>query len=89
MSLLTTASQTVGPYVFIGFSDLVVEHIAPDGVTGDSVELSSGLTANDRIIDSPPDGIANGDAVRIGSGSTSGGMLADAPTAGSPPGASR
>ncbi len=46
---------------------------------GDSVELSSGLTANDRIIDSPPDGIANGDAVRIGPGSQSVGMLADAP----------
>jgi RND family efflux transporter MFP subunit len=56
---------------------------------GDSVELSSGLAANDRIIDSPPDGIANGDAVRIGPGSTSGGMLADAPTRGSPPRASR
>jgi RND family efflux transporter MFP subunit len=56
---------------------------------GDSVELSSGLTANDRVIDSPPDGIANGDAVRIGPGSTSGGMLADAPTRGSPPRASR
>jgi RND family efflux transporter MFP subunit len=56
---------------------------------GDSVELSAGLTANDRIIDSPPDGIANGDAVRIGPGSTSGGMLADAPARGSPPGASR
>jgi RND family efflux transporter MFP subunit len=44
---------------------------------GDSVELSAGLVANDRIIDSPPDGIANGDAVRIGPGSTSSGMLAD------------
>jgi RND family efflux transporter MFP subunit len=48
---------------------------------GDSVELSSGLTANDRIIDGPPDGIANGDAVRIGPGSTSVGMLAAAPKA--------
>jgi RND family efflux transporter MFP subunit len=56
---------------------------------GDSVELSSGLTANDRIIDSPPDGIANGDGVRIGPGSTTVGMLADAPTSGSPPRASR
>jgi RND family efflux transporter MFP subunit len=51
---------------------------------GDSVELASGLTANDRIIDSPPDGIANGDVVRIGPGSTSGGMLAQAPTRVSP-----
>jgi RND family efflux transporter MFP subunit len=43
---------------------------------GDTVEVASGLTANDRIIDSPPDGIANGDAVRIGPGSTTAGMLA-------------
>ena len=35
---------------------------------GDSVEISGGLKADDRIIDSPPDGIANGDTVRIGSG---------------------
>ena len=56
---------------------------------GDSVELSSGLTANDRIIDSPPDGIANGDGVRIGPGSTTVGMLADAPNSGPPPRASR
>jgi hypothetical protein len=46
---------------------------------GDSVEISGGLTADDRIIDSPPDGIANGDTVRIGPGSTSAGMLAAAP----------
>jgi RND family efflux transporter MFP subunit len=36
---------------------------------GDSVDISSGLTADDRIIDSPPDGIADGDVVRIGPGS--------------------
>jgi RND family efflux transporter MFP subunit len=46
---------------------------------GDSVEISGGLTADDRIIDSPPDGIADGDTVRIGPGSTSAGMLAAAP----------
>jgi len=51
---------------------------------GDSVEISSGLTAEDRIIDSPPDGIANGDAVRVGPGSTSAGMLAAAPGRGTP-----
>ena len=48
---------------------------------GDSVEISSGLTAQDRIIDSPPDGIANGDQVRISPGSGSAAMLADAPAA--------
>jgi RND family efflux transporter MFP subunit len=47
---------------------------------GDSVEISSGLTANDRIIDSPPDGVGNGDEVRIGPGSTSAGMVAAAPS---------
>jgi len=51
---------------------------------GDSVEVSSGLTASDRIIDSPPDGVSNGDAVRIGPGSTSAGMLADTPSRAGP-----
>jgi RND family efflux transporter MFP subunit len=32
---------------------------------GKEVEIGSGLTAGDRIIESPPDGIASGDAVRI------------------------
>ena len=30
-----------------------------------SVELSSGITATDRVIQSPPDGIATGDSVRV------------------------
>jgi RND family efflux transporter MFP subunit len=45
---------------------------------GNVIEVSSGLAANDRIIDSPPDGIARGDQVRIAHGSTSGSMLAAA-----------
>ena len=32
---------------------------------GREVEIGSGLTAEDRIIESPPDGIASGDQVRI------------------------
>jgi RND family efflux transporter MFP subunit len=32
---------------------------------GREVEIGSGLTADDRIIDSPPDGIAAGDQVRV------------------------
>ncbi|WP_380781595.1 efflux RND transporter periplasmic adaptor subunit [Sphingomonas sp. R86520] len=32
---------------------------------GDSVAISAGLTANDRVIDSPPDSLQTGDAVRI------------------------
>jgi RND family efflux transporter MFP subunit len=43
---------------------------------GDVVEISSGLSAGDRIVDSPPDGLSNGDLVRIAPGSTSGQMLA-------------
>ena len=42
---------------------------------GDVIEISSGLMATDRIIDSPPDGIGKGDQVRIAPGSPGGAML--------------
>ena len=45
---------------------------------GDVVEISAGLAANDRVIDSPPDGIGKGDQVRIAPGSPTGPMLAAA-----------
>ena len=32
---------------------------------GKEVEIASGLSADDRVIESPPDGIAAGDHVRI------------------------
>jgi RND family efflux transporter MFP subunit len=32
---------------------------------GDTLEVTAGLAATDRVIDSPPDAIANGDAVKI------------------------
>lgn len=32
---------------------------------GQVVEIAGGLTAEDRVIESPPDGLANGDAVRV------------------------
>ena len=32
---------------------------------GKVIELASGLAANDRVIESPSDGIANGDLVRV------------------------
>jgi RND family efflux transporter MFP subunit len=32
---------------------------------GNVVELASGLDRNDRVIESPPDGVANGDLVRV------------------------
>jgi multidrug efflux pump subunit AcrA (membrane-fusion protein) len=47
---------------------------------GGVIEIGSGLAANDRIIDSPPDGIAQGDQVRIAPGSASSATLADATT---------
>jgi multidrug efflux pump subunit AcrA (membrane-fusion protein) len=75
---------TLGPHNRVIFKPVKV---ARD--LGDSVEISSGLTAEDRIIDSPPDGIGNGDEVRIGPGSTSAGMLAAAPAGVSPPRATR
>jgi RND family efflux transporter MFP subunit len=65
---------TLGPHNRVIFKPV---NVARD--LGDSVEISSGLAANDRIIDSPPDGVGNGDQVRIGPGSTSTGMLSDAP----------
>ena len=33
--------------------------------TGALIEIATGLAAEDRVIDSPPDGIAAGDAVRV------------------------
>jgi hypothetical protein len=32
---------------------------------GKVIELGSGLSPGDRVIDSPPDGLADGDRVRI------------------------
>jgi RND family efflux transporter MFP subunit len=32
---------------------------------GDSVEIGSGLAATDRVIDTPPDGLADGDNVQV------------------------
>jgi hypothetical protein len=32
---------------------------------GKDIELASGVTADDRIIIAPPDGIADGDQVRV------------------------
>jgi RND family efflux transporter MFP subunit len=45
---------------------------------GDVVQISSGLAATDRIVDSPPDGIGQGDQVRIASATTNRGTLAAA-----------
>jgi RND family efflux transporter MFP subunit len=44
---------------------------------GAIVEIASGLTPDDRVIENPPDGIGNGDVVRL-AGAAAGGSLADA-----------
>ena len=45
---------------------------------GSVIEISAGLAANDRVVDSPPDGLGQGDPVRLAPGATSGGLLAAA-----------
>jgi multidrug efflux pump subunit AcrA (membrane-fusion protein) len=70
-----TRVATIGPDGRVAFKPV---QIARD--LGDVIEISSGVAATDRIVDSPPDGIDKGDLVRIASGSTSGGMFAAAPT---------
>ena len=32
---------------------------------GSSIEIGAGLASDDRVIDSPPDGISDGDPVRV------------------------
>jgi len=55
MSLQTTASQTIGPYLHIGLTWLVTDNLAPAGVTGERVAVEG------RMIDG--DGAAVNDAV--------------------------
>jgi protocatechuate 3,4-dioxygenase alpha subunit len=47
MSQLTTSSQTVGPYVKIGFEPFAVIDLAPAGVTGERITLSGRVTDGD------------------------------------------
>jgi protocatechuate 3,4-dioxygenase alpha subunit len=47
MSLLTTSSQTVGPYVRIGFERLAIEEMAPPGVAGERITLTGRVTDGD------------------------------------------
>jgi protocatechuate 3,4-dioxygenase alpha subunit len=47
MSLLTTSSQTVGPYVRIGFEQQRIEELAPLGVAGERVTLTGRVTDGD------------------------------------------
>lgn len=45
---------------------------------GQVIEISTGLAANDRVIESPPDGLDNGDAVRVVQGGAGGKQSAEA-----------
>jgi hypothetical protein len=37
----------------------------PDGIWGAIVELSTGLSANDKVIQNPPDGVGTGETVNV------------------------
>jgi multidrug efflux system membrane fusion protein len=47
---------------------IVMKPIAIAEDLGTEVEIASGITARDRIVDNPPDSLANGDRVRVASG---------------------
>ena len=47
MSLLTTASQTVGPYLKIGFAPLTVDALAADEVSGERITIQGRLLDGD------------------------------------------
>jgi protocatechuate 3,4-dioxygenase alpha subunit len=55
MSLQTTSSQTIGPYLHIGLTWLITDDLAPAGVSGEKVAIEG------RIVDG--DGNAVNDAV--------------------------
>jgi protocatechuate 3,4-dioxygenase, alpha subunit len=47
MSLLTTPSQTVGPYLKIGFLRLLIDAIAPAGVPGERITIRGRMSDGD------------------------------------------
>jgi protocatechuate 3,4-dioxygenase alpha subunit len=47
MSLITTSSQTVGPYLKIGFEALAIEELAPAGAAGERITLTGRLLDGD------------------------------------------
>ncbi|MGH8799059.1 MAG: protocatechuate 3,4-dioxygenase subunit alpha [Casimicrobiaceae bacterium] len=47
MSLLTTPSQTAGPYLRIGLTPLAVDSIAPPGAPGEHVTIEGRITDGD------------------------------------------
>jgi protocatechuate 3,4-dioxygenase alpha subunit len=57
MSLLTTSSQTAGPYLKIGLEPLSITDLAPSGVSGERITLSGcvldrdGKPVNDGVVE--------------------------------------
>lgn len=49
MSLATTSSQTVGPYLHIGMTWLVTENLAAPGVDGDPITIEGRVTDGDGM----------------------------------------
>ena len=47
MSLHATTSQTVGPYLHIGLTWLIIEKLAPDGVAGERVTITGRIVDGD------------------------------------------
>jgi RND family efflux transporter MFP subunit len=61
-------------------SRVVLKPVTISRDMGKEVEIGSGLTAEDRVITSPPDGIASGDSVRI-AGTAEASATSEAPKA--------
>ena len=57
MSLQATTSQTVGPYLHIGLSWLIIENLAPTGVAGERISIEGrvidgdGKPVNDALVE--------------------------------------
>jgi protocatechuate 3,4-dioxygenase alpha subunit len=57
MSLQATTSQTVGPYLHIGLTWLIIENLAPAGVSGERVSIEGrvfdgdGKPVNDALVE--------------------------------------
>jgi len=54
------AVATVGPN-----NRAVIKFITIARDLGSSVEIATGLSPSDRVIDNPPDSLANGEVVRV------------------------
>jgi multidrug efflux pump subunit AcrA (membrane-fusion protein) len=62
-----------------GEDRIVLKQVTISRDLGREVEIGPGLTAEDRIVESPPDGIAEGDRVRVAGKPGPGNAAANAP----------